>query len=125
MRRRLILASASPRRRELLSLLGLPFEVVTSSVDEDSDAVLMREGVRASTIQPDRRAAALAWEKSLNVWLSRGDPLELILAADTLVITDRADVPTALGKPADPTDAARMLRLLSGTSHTVVTGVAL
>jgi septum formation protein len=108
--RPLILASASPRRKELLGLLGLPFEVVPSAYQEPSPET-----------HPDPRAFAehLAGEKALDV--ARRHAGALVLGADTVVaLGDRL-----YGKPAGPEDAARMLAELSGRTHRVITGVAL
>lgn len=116
MSRRLILASASPRRRELLALLGLPFEVVPSAVEEDSQP----------PVSPPEFARALAKEKALDVWRRRSkEPGLMVLGADTIVVADRPGVPTILNKPTDEDDARRMLAWLSGTTHTVYTGLAL
>ncbi len=101
----LILASASPRRQELLKRLGFRFTVAAADVDEHTDAGAM-EAVQALS----RRKALAAAELH---------PGCVILAADTLVAVD--NVP--LGKPADAADAHRMLRLLAGREHHVYTGV--
>jgi septum formation protein len=106
---RLILASASPRRRELLALLGHRYEVVPSAYDE----VL-------PDYHPDPAALArhLAAEKALDV--APAHPGALVIGADTIVaLGDRV-----YGKPVDGADAARMLRELSGRTHQVFTGVA-
>jgi septum formation protein len=106
----LILASASPRRRELLALLGLPFEVVPSAYEE-----------RLPDRHPDPAALAehLATEKALDVARSRPDAV--VIGADTIVaLGDRV-----YGKPAGAAGAERMLWELSGKTHVVVTGVAL
>jgi septum formation protein len=111
---RLILASASPRRRELLSRLGLPFEVRPSGIDE----VLTRE-VDAPVL-----ATALARAKARDIAdqvRAAGDGPVLILAADTLVVLDGRP----LGKPGSRDEARAMLRALRGRSHEVVTAVAL
>jgi septum formation protein len=100
---RLILASQSPRRRELLALLGLTPEVRPAGTDES-----LRPGEPAEAYV--RRVAS---EKAAAV------PGELVLAADTAVVLDGA----VLGKPGDPADAARMLQALSGRVHQVLTGV--
>jgi septum formation protein len=105
----LILASASPRRAELLRAAGITFEVIVADVDE--------------TPRADEQAAGyvqrLAVEKARAVMpRAAGRP---VLAADTVVVVDGA----ILGKPRDDDDARRMLRLLSGRMHTVLTGVAL
>jgi septum formation protein len=108
----LILASASPRRRELLAQAGYRFEVQASSVDES----------RRSGEEAIRFATRLAREKAEAVFAQRpssGDPT-LVLGADTVVVCDGE----ILGKPADAGDATRMLLMLSGRTHHVVTGVA-
>ncbi len=102
---RLILASQSPRRRELLSLTGIPFEVDAPEVDETCTL-----GARDAVLELSRRKALAAAARH---------PGKVILASDTLVAVD--DVP--LGKPADEADAFRMLRSLSGRWHQVYTGV--
>ena len=102
----LILASASPRRRELLQLLGYPFLVDAPEVDETCP-LGAREAVQELSRRKALAAAAL-------------HPGCVILAADTLVAID--NVP--LGKPADRADAHRMLRMLSGREHHVYTGVS-
>jgi septum formation protein len=104
-----ILASSSPRRAEILASLRIPFIVDPSSVDETP-----RDGETAA-----ETAGRLAEEKALEV--ARRHPGRWVLGADTLVILDGA----ALGKPRDDEDARRMLGLLSGREHRVVTGVAL
>ncbi len=101
----LVLASASPRRQELLRNAGIPFTVQPADVDETPLAG-----------EPPRECAErLAREKALAVWRMR--PQDLVLGADTIVVVDE----TILGKPADADDAARMLRLLSGRVHRVIT----
>lgn len=102
---RLILASQSPRRRELLSLTGIPFEVDAPEVDETCTL-----GARDAVLELSRRKALAAAARH---------PGKVILASDTLVAVD--DVP--LGKPADEADAFRMLSSLSGRWHQVYTGV--
>jgi nucleoside triphosphate pyrophosphatase len=111
----LILASASPRRRELLTQAGLKFTVAAANLNEN--------------LLPDEAAAAyvrrLAEEKAQSVWNAHqssdtlDDPL-MVLGADTCVVCDGH----ILGKPADTTDARRMLELLSGRTHAVLTGLA-
>lgn len=106
------LASGSPRRRELLQQIGVPFRVVGSAVDE---AVLPGEG-------PVDYVARLAAAKADAGWDRRRDPADApVLAADTVVVLDG----TILGKPADRQDAEGMLRLLSGRTHEVLTAIAL
>jgi len=104
---RLILASASPRRRELLASLGVPFDVVAGDVDETLEAVPLREAV-----------ARLALRKARAVAASR--PATVVVAADTIVVIEGR----ALGKPANADDARAMLRALRGRTHEVMTGVA-
>ena len=105
----LVLASASPRRQELLRNAGIPFTVQSADIDETP-----RGG------EPPRECAErLAREKALAVWRNR--PRDLVLAADTIVVVDEI----ILGKPVNADDAARMLRLLSGRMHRVTTGVCL
>lgn len=103
-----ILASQSPRRRELLGLYGIPFVVDPSMADEDHV-----EGAGAE------RVKKLAQLKCAEV--AERHPGEMVLAADTLVCVDDE----ILGKPKDEADAARMLHLLSGRAHEVHTGVCL
>jgi len=105
----LVLASASPRRQELLRNAGIPFTVQPSDIDETPLA-----GER-----PRQCAERLAREKALAVWRSR--PQDLVLGADTIVAVDEM----ILGKPLDANDAHRMLRMLSGRVHRVITGVCL
>ena len=104
-----VLASASPRRAELLRASGIAFDVIPSDVDE---TVLPGEPA-------EQYVRRLAEAKAMAV-VDRGDGRP-VLGADTVVVVDAA----ILGKPADETDARRMLRLLSGRTHEVVTGVAL
>jgi septum formation protein len=107
----LILASASPRRRELLAQAGFQFQVQTSSVVE----------LRKPEEDGIRFATRLAREKAEDVFAQTqaASPL-LVLGADTVVVCDGE----VLGKPVDAADAARMLGLLSGRTHQVITGVA-
>lgn len=107
---RLVLASDSPRRRQLLGEAGVRFDVLSPAVAEPA-----RVSARASVGQ---QAEALAYFKARSV--AAGCPDELILAADTLVCVGGE----ILGKPRDADDARRMLRKLGGTRHEVVTGVA-
>jgi nucleoside triphosphate pyrophosphatase len=103
----LVLASASPRRQELLRNAGIPFEVQSTQIAEDP---LPGEGAREC-------AERLAREKALAV--ARHRPQDVVLGADTVVVIDGQ----ILGKPVDRDDAARMLRMLSGREHQVITGV--
>ena len=101
----LILASQSPRRRELLTQAGLPFEVHVPRVDETCSLPAQEAVAELS------RRKALACQSDF--------PGRYILASDTLVCLDG----TAMGKPADREDALRMLQALSGRTHDVFTGV--
>ena len=105
----LVLASASPRRRELLRNAGISFKVQVADVDETP---LPGESPRAC-------AERLAREKASTVFRQR--PQDFVLGADTIVIVDDQ----ILGKPRDGEDAARMLRMLSGRMHVVISGVCL
>jgi len=105
----LVLASASPRRQDLLRSAGIAFVVQVADVDETP---LAGESAREC-------AERLAREKALAVWQKR--PQDVVLGADTVVVVDE----TILGKPVDADDAARMLRLISGRVHQVITGVCL
>jgi septum formation protein len=105
----LILASSSPRRRELLQTLGLPFTVMTSDVDESTQPGMSPEAVVEELALRKARAVA-----------SRLDA-GVVLGSDTVVVLDGH----ILGKPADEPDAFRMLSALQGREHTVYSGVAL
>jgi septum formation protein len=106
---RLVLASASPRRADLLRAAGIPFDVFPVNVDEH-----FRVGEKA-----EHAVARIAEAKAHVAAVSHGDAI--ILGADTTVVI-RGKV---LAKPADRADAERMLRLLSGRTHEVFTGVCL
>jgi septum formation protein len=105
----LILASASPRRAELLRNASLPFTVDFANISEDV----------VSGESPVGHAERLAREKTEVV--AKRNPGKIVLGADTIVVVDDQ----ILGKPRDAADAARMLRLLSGRTHEVITGVCL
>jgi septum formation protein len=105
----LILASASPRRRELLAAAGIACEVLPVVVDE----------ALAGPEPPGERVRRLAREKAEAGFALRPDAV--VLGADTVVLVGGE----TMGKPADADDATRMLRLLSGREHEVLTGVAL
>ncbi|MBR2053400.1 MAG: septum formation inhibitor Maf [Clostridia bacterium] len=103
----MILASASPRRKELLTSMGVPFEIITADTEEaalgDPRAVVMQNArLKAAAVHKDH-------------------PSRMILGADTVVSIDGQ----VLGKPRDEEDAFRMLRSLSGRQHKVYTGVCL
>jgi septum formation protein len=105
----LILASASPRRQELLRSAGIPFTAQPTEIPE-----IPRAG-EAPKAFAERLAREKAWE------IHRVRPRHYVLGADTVVVADSQ----ILGKPRDANDAARMLRLLSGRTHEVTTGVCL
>lgn len=109
-----MLASTSPRRRELLQRLGTRFEVLAP--DEAAE-----EGLRAGrTIRETARAVTAAAEAKAASVLPRAAPGSLVIGADTVVLLGGR----LLGKPRDEAEAERMLRGLSGRTHTVVTAVA-
>jgi septum formation protein len=105
----LVLASASPRRREILHNAGIPFTVQAADIPEAPQP----------GESPQNYAQRLAQEKASSV--ARLKPNDWILGADTIVLVDGL----ILGKPADQADAARMLRLLSAKTHEVITAVCL
>ena len=106
-RARLVLASASPRRSQLLADAGYDFEVVAPAIEElQTDELTLREATSYNAL---RKGLAVA----------RARPERVVLAADTLVALDRQ----LIGKPADRAEAARLLRLLSGRTHLVASGV--
>ncbi|MEE8422088.1 MAG: Maf family protein [Dehalococcoidia bacterium] len=107
MSRPLVLASASPRRRELLASLDVPFDVRPSTDEERSDASSPDAVVRELALSKATAVAALA-------------PGRAVLGADTTVVLDGE----SLGKPSDAAEAASMLRALRGRTHDVFTGVA-
>ena len=112
---RYILASASPRRKEILESIGLKFEIIVADADETS-----------STTEPSLLTKELATKKGravLDRLIAEGcyDDNTVIISADTVVACSGE----ILGKPRDRADAERMLRMLSGRSHEVVSGVAI
>lgn len=105
---RIILASNSPRRRELLDNAGIAYAADPADVDES----------RLPDEPPERYAVRLALDKALATASRHG--AGLVVGADTIVVVDGQ----ILGKPSSEADAARMLRMLSGRVHEVITGVA-
>lgn len=103
---KLILASQSPRRKELLGLLGIPFDIRVSNADETMDP--NQEPAQQVAMVSRRKAEA-----------TPRDPDSVVIAADTIVVCDGQ----ILGKPKDRADAIRMLRQLSGRTHQVMTGM--
>lgn len=107
---RLVLASGSPRRRELLARLGLEFDVAVSGELESETERLGADPVRAAGLASQAKALAVAGMR----------PEDVVLGADTIVVLDEK----ILNKPASPADAHRMLQSLSGRRHRVITAVA-
>lgn len=107
LQQRIILASASPRRQELLQTMGLEFEVIPSTFDESS----------VSVASPDRYVMELSCAKASDVAARIEDGI--VIGADTVVVLND-DI---MEKPVDPADARRMLMSLSGRWHSVLTGV--
>ena len=107
---RLVLASGSPRRRELMTQAGFVFEVRAADICEDTHA----------GEDPVAYVTRLAREKAQAVFDVLDDGAAVVLGADTTVVLDGE----IMGKPADAEDAARMLRALAGRTHRVITGVA-
>ncbi len=105
----LLLASASPRRREILTMLGFEFEISPSDVDEDE--LIWTDPVRVARLLSELKA----------VDVQKSHPRKTIIAADTLVICEGR----FLGKPVGQDDAVSMLETLSGREHEVVTGLTL
>jgi septum formation protein len=113
--KRLILASASPRRRRLLEQIGLSFQVIPSDVDEDDISAYA-----GTCDDPLMNVQAIALSKAHDV-AARVVEDGIVIGADTQILADSE----VLGKPKDTADAARMLSKLSGRTHRVITGVAL
>lgn len=105
----LILASTSPRRREILALLGIPFDVISPDFDE--------------RISPHKSIEEEVLEFAIGKAQSVGNqyPGNIVIGSDTMILVDGDKI----GKPTDRADAARMLRLLSGKTHRIYTSVAI
>ncbi len=110
-----ILASKSPRRKEILENLGLKFEIITADCDETCDLVNPSDYVTELAL---RKGNAVRERLLQNGGISDDT---LIIAADTVVVSGGK----ILGKPKKPEDAARMLRMFSGKTHSVISGIAL
>ena len=112
-KKHIILASASPRRKEILGSMGASFEVMVADTDESCDI-----------IEPERLTVELARKKGRAVFellAARGeDSGAIVISADTVVACDGK----VLGKPSDAEEAREMLTMLSGRTHTVATGIA-
>lgn len=106
---KIILASKSPRRCELLQNIGLEFEIIP-----DDSPEIFREN-----LSPEELCMAIAKDKGDNVYRDNNLNEELVISADTIVVIDG----TVLGKPKDRDDAHRMLKLLSGREHSVFTAL--
>lgn len=109
MKREIVLASGSPRRRELLARFGVPFRVQTSRIDETRDLPDLPEKVVEELARRKGKAVAAGCRNAL------------VIGADTVVVFDG----TILGKPKDEQDAVSMLRMLSGKEHQVYSGLSL
>ncbi len=106
---RLILASASPRRKELLQELGYPFEIMPADCEEIID----------SSLPIEEAIQQIAYQKAETIWKNNSDAV--VIGADTMVCYDGK----MLGKPKDRADAERMLKMLSGQTHKVISGAAI
>ncbi len=104
----IILASASPRRRELLEMLGLEFEIDTADINE-----------KIGITEPEKLVQELSYRKAAAV--AAHHPDSIVIGADTVVALDGV----IMGKPTDEKDALKMLKLLSGRTHQVFTGVTI
>jgi len=109
--KKLILASSSPRRKQLLQMLGLSFEVIPSNIDEKLDPKL----------SPRQQVENLSLQKAQTIETQFKNKNVLIIAADTMVVL-KGEV---IGKPKDEKDAIKILQKLSGTKHSIVTGFTL
>ena len=112
---RVVLASKSPRRKEILSTLGVRFEIISADADESSDTRNPEELVRELALRKGRATRELLRAKG------KWNDDTLIIASDTVVALGEQ----ILGKPQDDAHAAQMLRALSGKEHRVISGVAL
>lgn len=108
-KRKVILASQSPRRRELLAGMGVEFEVMKTDVEETYDPLWT----------PEEIVMHLSKLKLSPIDMSQYDPQTLFIACDTIVVVEG----TIIGKPKDKADAERMLKMLSGNTHTVYSGL--
>ena len=105
----IILASASPRRKEILENINVKFDIVKSDIDE----VILEDEL------PPQVVMRLAFEKSMDV--AKSNQESLVIGADTIVVFNN----TILGKPKDKEDARNTIKLLSGNTHEVITGISL
>lgn len=107
--KKLILASASPRRQELMKDIGCPFECIPSNVKENLK----------QSLSIDLAIEQIAYDKAKDVFMQH--PQDVVIGCDTMVVLNGI----ALGKPKNEEDAKRMLQNLSGKTHQVITGVAI
>ena len=120
--KKLILASASPRRRELLTAAGIEHTVLVTDVDETPDGSGFDPGAgEPYPVWYTKACAGVKLRAAAQIVLTRGDADAVVVAADTVVTPDGIRI---FGKPADRDDAIRMLSELSGTEHSVVGGIA-
>ncbi|MDO5411536.1 MAG: Maf family protein [Lachnospiraceae bacterium] len=119
MRKKLILASSSPRRKELLTQAGFSFQVLPANADENITETAPAEMVKKLS---ERKACA-----SMEAWEQQGNLSDsvIVLGADTIVVQENGAESRILQKPADHRQAAEMLRHLQGNTHCVYTGVTL
>jgi septum formation protein len=117
----LILASGSPRRRELLGFLGVPFRVIATDAEEQaiSPPPAIAALIPPAPLPPSMHPTLLAWRKANAACAETPDGV--IIGADTIVVLD-GDV---INKPRDPAHAHALLRRLSGRTHTVYTGLSI
>ena len=108
-KRKVILASQSPRRRELLAGMGIDFDVLTTDVEETYDP----------SWSPEQIVMHLSRLKLSPIDMAQYDPQTIFIACDTIVVVNGQ----IIGKPKDRADAERMLKMLSGNSHTVYSGL--
>lgn len=108
-KRKVILASQSPRRRELLAGMGIDFDVLTTDVEETYDP----------SWSPEQIVMHLSKLKLSPIDMAQYDPQTIFIACDTIVVVNGQ----IIGKPKDRADAERMLKMLSGNSHTVYSGL--
>jgi len=112
----IILASASPRRKQLLEEAGISFTVHTCPVEETLDPAMAQQPEEAGKILAEKKAGAVVSE----LLVQNPCGTTVVIGADTMVVLDNE----IFGKPRSLSDATRMLRKLSGNTHTVVTGVS-
>uniref|UniRef100_A0A224Z3W3 Maf protein n=1 Tax=Rhipicephalus zambeziensis TaxID=60191 RepID=A0A224Z3W3_9ACAR len=115
-KKRIVLASASPRRREILNMLGFRYDVVASNFEENLDKSAFASPAEYCVRTAEGKARDVA-----RVLQEKNEPVDLVIGADTIVVKGNM----LYEKPKDSSDAERMLNELSGQGHIVQTGVAL